>query len=70
MEPFFDNILNWSKYGTIKTFNQVRNKINHEIARMVNKQLDKLVRDISGMSMPATPRKSRQIGNRSRSENR
>ena len=46
------------------------NKINHEIARMVNKQLDKLVRDISGMSMPATPRKSRQIGNRSRSENR
>ena len=37
---------------------------------MVNKQLDKLVRDISGMSMPATPRKDKQVANRSRSENR
>ena len=36
---------------------------------MVNKQLDKLVRDISGMSMPATPRKNKQPP-RSRSENR
>ena len=31
---FFDNIFNWSKYRTIKIFNQVKNKVIKEGTRL------------------------------------